>query len=760
MTMLRWNRFGWSLNGSKLRPQVIPSAISDTHKERLLGIAKASLLALSFLLMCFGLGTISASEHRTNSLEAYKGLAKYGGDLIAQFDDMALEMMRRNDQDKSPLVHLHQDAERLMYNQFYGSQFGDPGRLPLEEIDGLLGERLWSIDGPSVIKILVSSGGEVSVVGSVQRLVVARGEKTLLPVIIKNEVKDFPYCWVTAYWQDATALRDEKQEFGVPPSSIRGYLLPIPSDLVGTQMATLSLQVGDRILTLPLSLDVRNKGKLNVRLSDELGNVIAARCYLRGADGLAYVPNGNLQYVTPLGGEYYFYADSGFEVELPAGIATLQIVIGPEFEPLSEDVQIVAGVSKEINLKPKRLINMSDRGWYSGDVHIHANLISNDIISPRDVFLAARAEDLNVANVLISNSLGSWIHDSQYFEGGPNALSAGHHILYYNEETTSSKMYGHLALLNLKKLVEPPYTGWEGTPHSEDYPPNYSQALKAHEQGGVVSYEHPGYTDPSALGGSAYELPVDVALGQVDAMEVFTKHGDDALAAANLWYHLLNCGFKLPASAGTDAALNFTDSFVPGGSRVYVQVGSEFRYDKWIEGYKKGRSFATNGPLLDFKVNDKGPGSEIQLPLGQSTITVTVSAEAVSIVPMDRLEVVVNGKVVESVVAAKGNRTLAISKTIGLSKSSWVAVRVLGPSHRLVVNHSKLFAHSSPVYCYLGRKPIASQSDANFFVSWIGELIGKVEKRGTFSNLEHKYEVIDLFRKAQQVYEQKAVNAN
>jgi hypothetical protein len=744
----------------KRRPQIITSIISKTHKERLLGIAKASLLALLLAPMCLGIGTSFARERRTNSLEAYKGLAKYGGDLIAQFDDMALEMMRRNDQDKNPLVHLHQEAVKLMYNQFYGSQFGDPKRLPLEKIDGTLGEQLWSVGGASIIKILVSSKGEPSAVRSVQRLLVARGEKTLLPVIIKNEVEDFPYCWVTASWRNTTALTDEKQEFGVPPSSIRGYLLPILSDVVGTQMATLSLQVGDRILTLPLFLDVRNKGKLNVRLSDELGNAIAARCYLTGANGLAYVPNGNLQYVTPLGGEYYFYADGGFEVELPAGIATLQIVIGPEFEPLSENVQIVADVSKDISLKPKRLIKMSDRGWYSGDVHIHANLISNDIISPRDVFLAARAEDLNVANVLISNSLGSWIHDSQYFEGAPNAFSTGHHILYYNEETTSSKMYGHLALLNLTKLVEPPYTGWEGTPQWEDYPPNYFQALKAHEQGGVVSYEHPGYTDPSALGGSAYELPVDVALGQVDAMEVFTKHGDDALTAANLWYHLLNCGFKLPASAGTDAALNFTDSFVPGGSRVYVQVGPEFRYGKWIEGYKAGKSFATNGPLLDFKVNDKGPGSEIRLPLGKSTMTVKVSAEAFSIVPMDRLEVVVNGEVVESVTAAKGNRTLGIFKTIGLSKSSWVAVRVLGPSHRLVVNHSKLFAHSSPVYCYLGGKPIASQSDASFFVGWISELIEKVERRGTFSSLGHKYEVVDLFRKAQQVYEQKAANAN
>jgi hypothetical protein len=760
MKTLGCKRFGCSVDGSKPCPQGIPGTIGGRNQWRLIVIGKVGVRALSFFLICIGMSSVFASQHKTRSLESYKGLAKYGGELIAQFDNMALEMMRRNDQHKDALMRLHREAERLMYSQFYGSQFGDAERLSLEKIDDLLGDQLWNIDGPSLIKILVSSDGEARVVGSIQSLIIARGEKTFLPLIIRNEVEEFPYCWVTASWPSSTTPTQDKREFGVPPSSIRGYLLPIPANEVGTQIATLSLQLGNRVLNLPLSLDVRNEGKLRVRLSDELGNAIAARCYVTGADGLAYVPDTKLQYVTHLGGEYYFYADGGFEVELPAGTATIQIVIGPEFEPLKTDVQVVAARRREIHLTPRRWINMSDQGWYSGDVHIHANLISNDIISPSDVFLATRAEDLNVANVLISNSLGSWLHDTKYFREGPNALSAGHHILYYNEETTSAKMYGHMALLNLKKLVEPPYTGWDGTPNAEDYPANYTLALKAHEQGGVVSYEHPGSTDPGALGGSAYELPVDVALGQVDAMEVFTKHGDDALVAANLWYRLLNCGFKLPASAGTDAALNFTDTFVPGGSRVYVQVGSEFRYDTWIEGYRAGRSFATNGPLLNFKVNDKDPGSEIQLPLGQSTATVNIFAKAVSIAPMDRLEVVVNGKVVETAIAAEGERSLLISRNIGLSESSWVAVRVLGPSNRLVVNQSRLFAHSSPVYCYVRGKPIASKSDAIFFVNWINELIRKVEMKGTFSNIEHKDEVIALFRTAQRVYEQKAQNVN
>ena len=46
------------------------------------------------------------------------------------------------------------------------------------------------------------------------------------------------------------------------------------------------------------------------------------------------------------------------------------------------------------------------------------------------------------------------------------------------------------------------------------------------------------------------ELPVDVALGKLDYMEIvgFSDHK----STAEVWYKLLNLGFKLPAGGGTD----------------------------------------------------------------------------------------------------------------------------------------------------------------------------------------------------------------
>ena len=64
---------------------------------------------------------------------------------------------------------------------------------------------------------------------------------------------------------------------------------------------------------------------------------------------------------------------------------------------------------------------------------------------------------------------------------------------------------------------------------------------------------------------------MDLALGKVDYIEVlgFADHK----STANVWYRLLNCGFRLPTAAGTDAMANFASLRGPVGlNRVYAKV--------------------------------------------------------------------------------------------------------------------------------------------------------------------------------------------
>ena len=60
---------------------------------------------------------------------------------------------------------------------------------------------------------------------------------------------------------------------------------------------------------------------------------------------------------------------------------------------------------------------------------------------------------------------------------------------------------------------------------------------------------------------------------------------------------------------------------------------------------KQGRTFATNGPLLEFRLGGEMVGSELKFDAAQEAVPFT--AKLRSIVPVDHLEVVCNGKVVQ-----------------------------------------------------------------------------------------------------------------
>ena len=146
------------------------------------------------------------------------------------------------------------------------------------------------------------------------------------------------------------------------------------------------------------------------------------------------------------------------------------------------------------------------------------------------------------------------------------------------------------------------------------YPANANVADLAHDQQGIVGYVHPieAVPDPAKDASLNYELPVDVSLRKADYIEVvgFADHK----ATAEVWYRLLNCGFRLPTAAGTDAMENYASLRGPlGTNRVYVSVPKgPLTIAPWLEGIKKGRTFATNGPLIGFslKRKDRGRGSQ------------------------------------------------------------------------------------------------------------------------------------------------------
>ena len=496
--------------------------------------------------------------------------------------------------------------------------------------------------------------------------------------------------------------------------------------------------------------------KLTVRVLD--GQPIAARVSIVGSDGKPYAPAGSILR-QPEGATPYFYTDGKFVVALPPGAARLEFWRGIEYLPVRVDVDMQSDAETAVRLV--RWVHQAEQGWYSGDSHIHLHTGGPIKVEIADALLAARAEDLNYSNLCVSNNVGDDIRDAELITGKPHALSDERHLLVFGEEMRSS-VYGHMQFFGIRKFVEPQYTGFDNTPLSNDYPPNFEQAEEAVRQGGVVTYGHPIFTnqpdpftvDPMVHNAAARELPIDAILGKVHAMDLMC-YGSDEDLSAQLWYRLLNSGLRLAASVGTDALLDHP-TLPLGGERVYVKVDGKFTMESWLDGLKAGRSFVTNGPVLSMRVNGQGIGETVRL---DAPGKVRVEAEVQSACPLSSLELIVGGNTVRSEPCpAKHGGGMVIKQLvadIAMERSGWVALRARGPESRHVFD-GPAWAHSSPVFVTVAGKPISSKKDAAFFVEWIDRLIDSIGRRNRYAKPEDRQRVEALFRRAQSRFQEMA----
>ncbi|MDQ3606975.1 MAG: CehA/McbA family metallohydrolase, partial [Gemmatimonadota bacterium] len=162
---------------------------------------------------------------------------------------------------------------------------------------------------------------------------------------------------------------------------------------------------------------------------------------------------------------------------------------------------------------------------------------------------------------------------------------------------------------------------------------------------------------------------------------------------ADVWYRILNLGIPVVPTAGTDAMTDFFRTMALGTTRVYVRPEGEFSHQSYLAGLKAGRSFATNGPLLDFRLAGSEPGAVVQP--GQAPWTL----ELYSAVPVERVEILVNGQVAWSGEGLRQPGRKSLSGTLTLPAGGWVAARAVGgETTRWPAMDSYAFGHTSPLW--------------------------------------------------------------
>jgi hypothetical protein len=317
------------------------------------------------------------------------------------------------------------------------------------------------------------------------------------------------------------------------------------------------------------------------------------------------------------------------------------------------------------------------------------------------------------------------------------------YLLRYDIEVSGfgSHRSGHLCLLRLKEQI---YPGGDSDTH---WPTLCLNTLRwARKQGAVCGPAHsangltqftgdrveggrdgpvppegqsplPTFRIPMYNGIGANEFVVDIthdvpgpAGTPMPAIDFISTMDTDRTAELNMWYHVLNCGFRTRASGESDFPCIYAQRV--GVGRVYVKLNGAIDYGEWCQGISDGRSYVSDGTchLLGLRAEANGKsaemgvaGSELGLDQpGKVTVTTKAAARRERARPV-AVELVVNGYPAARQEIAGDGEPHDLTFTADLTRSSWVAVRVF-PS-----------GHTNPIFVLVGGKPIrVSKADAEW----------------------------------------------
>jgi hypothetical protein len=555
-------------------------------------------------------------------------------------------------------------------------------------------------------------------------------------------------------WADISLYQNPPMPPRLSGLAIEYQILAIYSRDAGQRSATISFNVGQGTQDIGFRNDstvlfnALPAHEVTLHVQDDKGEPGMASFIIRDKLNRLY-PNPSKRLAPDFFFQPQIYRSDGETLRLPSGQFTVTYTGGPEYLTLEKDFTVDAKGPTAVEFRLQRWIDPTTYGWFSGDHHIHAAGCRHyqnpaEGVLPDDMMRQIRGERVNVGSVLTWGP--DYYFQKQFFSGHDHPLSTQRQLMHYDLEVSGfpSSHAGHLVLLNLRDQDYP------GTKRLTDWPTWDLPILRwAEEQGAVVGFAHsgwglavptndlPNYVVPGFDGIGANEYIVDVTYpGAVDFISaVDTPY----VWELNIWYHILNVGFRTRIAGETDFPCIY-DSRV-GMGRTYASVSAPVSYSNWLNALKAGRSYVSDGKthLMNFTVGGVSVGegdSELRLSAG-AKIPVSLLAAAylplhpdksLHDLPYDErpywdierarigdsrkvaVEIIVNGKVITSQQLLADGSARELKFEVPVTHSSWVAARII-PA-----------AHTNPVFVVVDGKPIrASRRSAEWALNGVNQ---------------------------------------
>ena len=431
-------------------------------------------------------------------------------------------------------------------------------------------------------------------------------------------------------------------------------------------------------------------GTLSVRTNID-GRAAAVRMNVVNEDGHPIIPERGAVRSEGQNGRIFFYSNGTLEFTAPEGTLTVSAVQGFETPEVVETMEIRRNATTTVTLDLEPVWDASANGWFSSDNHFHLNYGGTYRMAPADIVPDLKGEGLDLAYPLLANLHNRFLQEELWgwsYDEGP--------IIVFGQEIRSHFL-GHLEQLGSDELFWPWVWGPGYQVYGEDDRTNATALRHAREHGGIGGYVHPvGLSDPftpETAGSVPTGFVADAVLGKIDLIEVACLWSNEVGTAA-LWHEVLNIGVPLAASAGSDVMNDYFRTMAIGATRVYVKPDGKLTSDSFLQALKEGKSFVSTGPMLEFSVGGQGPGAAVDAGSGSVNWIATVH----SALPFERLEIFVNGDVVETLEGNARAGSKRYQGTLQVPQGGWVTARVLGENPGWPALNSYLFAETSPVW--------------------------------------------------------------
>lgn len=366
----------------------------------------------------------------------------------------------------------------------------------------------------------------------------------------------------------------------------------------------------------PLKLDVSPGGELVVHVTDaDTGRPLIARLLVKGIEGTVD-PSFGPDYRASGAGPLMDMLDGSATTPLPAGRYRVSATHGMEWSIDAESITIESGRTKSVELALRHVVPTP--GMVGCDLHVHARPSFDAPVTVEDRVLSLASAGIDFAVPSEHNIVGTYAEATEFL-----GLRGSFAHVTGVEVTTYSPRFGHFGVFPYPLDARVP-------PFKHTTAAAVFAAAHRGDPNRVVQVNHPrmesgiGYFGIVDFDPKKGRIPSNMAT-DFDTLEVYNGYEsarrDQVERVMEDWFSLLNLGKHYAATGSSDSHriqyqwAGYPRTFALLDPSDAGDTGNPVDENAVVAALKKGRSFVTSGPILEFSLGASeihdGPGSEV-----------------------------------------------------------------------------------------------------------------------------------------------------